>query len=551
MNKLINNLKISHVLIFMTFMFTAFILVLNYYSVTNLKQTKEYIQTLKNQHLDPILVLHDIMDDYSINLMNAYNEIHYQTISWEEGRRKIKTTREDINNKWDQFSTSNTNQDINNQIIKVNTLIKNGDITLNRFDQIIANKDEASLEKLISTELFNVLYPIKEYLRSIIQIQDNQIQQIAIDSNDLFNSVFTQMIYFSLITLVVSISLAYFIITTIRRSLKNANDSIKKIAEGDLTVKIHGHGRDEIGQLMYSIKGLVRNLRSIMEIINTAANNIAITSHELSTNSQQISEGATEQAASVEQMAASMEEISSNIIQNAKNSNITEQISTQAGAEFETGRENIDITVDAINTIASKISIIGEIAFQTNILALNAAVEAARAGEHGRGFGVVAAEVGKLAERSKIAATEINFLSETGVELSLKSKELLKVALPNINKTIKLVKEISLASSEQSSGVDQINSGIQTLNHVTQQNAAASEEMATVAEELSAQAEQLSNSISFFNIGNSTKQQQKKTTKPKYIEQKSNFKNAKTDNKKGFELDLNGQDDLDNEFETF
>ena len=371
------------------------------------------------------------------------------------------------------------------------------------------------------------------------------------ESDDLYESSFSTSRNIGLSGILIVISLSVFVIITITRSMKSAIASIKKIAEGDLTVEIEGYGNDEIGEILHSLKGLVQNLRAIVEIMDNAANNIAITSNELSTNSQQVSQGATEQAASVEEIAASMEEISANIIQNAKNANITEQISTQAGSEFENGRENIDTTVTSIQTIASKISIIDEIAFQTNILALNAAVEAARAGEHGKGFGVVAAEVGKLADRSKIAAAEINTLSKSGVEQSLKSKELIKAVIPTMNKTILLVKEISMASAEQSSGVDQINSGIQTLNQVTQQNAASSEEMATVAEELAAQAEQLSNNIKFFKLGNSNKPVQKKTSTPKYIEQKSNSRNTSTKTTKGIDLNLDSKDDLDNEFETF
>jgi methyl-accepting chemotaxis protein len=153
-----------------------------------------------------------------------------------------------------------------------------------------------------------------------------------------------------------------------------------------------------------------------------------------------------------------------------------------------------------MKTIASKVSIIGEIARQTNLLALNAAVEAARVGQHGKGFAVVAAEVRKLAERSQIAATEIDALSKSSVAIAEKSGKLLEQIVPNIGKTAKLVQEIAASSLEQNAGAEQVSSAIQQLNQVIQQNAAASEEMATSSEELSSQAAQLKDTISFFKV---------------------------------------------------
>ena len=168
--------------------------------------------------------------------------------------------------------------------------------------------------------------------------------------------------------------------------------------------------------------------------------------------------------------------------------------------------------------IAAKISIIEEIARQTNLLALNAAIEAARAGEHGKGFAVVATEVRKLAERSQLAAGEINKLSASSVEVAEKAGEMLTRIVPDIQRTAELVSEINAASNEQNAGAEQINKAIQQLDKVIQQNASATEEMASTSEELSSQAEQLQETISFFRIGgkerNKTKGEQKNRSIP-------------------------------------
>jgi methyl-accepting chemotaxis protein len=158
-------------------------------------------------------------------------------------------------------------------------------------------------------------------------------------------------------------------------------------------------------------------------------------------------------------------------------------------------------TVQAMKSIADKITIIEEIARQTNLLALNAAIEAARAGEKGKGFAVVAAEVRKLAERSQSAAAEIVDLATISVEIAEGAGMMLNELVPDIQRTAELVQEISAASREQASGADQINNAIQQLNRVVQQNAGSAEEISSTAEELASQAEQLQVAIGHFRVG--------------------------------------------------
>jgi methyl-accepting chemotaxis protein len=195
-----------------------------------------------------------------------------------------------------------------------------------------------------------------------------------------------------------------------------------------------------------------------------------------------------------------MEQMTASISQNTENAKVTDGMASKAAIEAAEGGEAVGKTVEDMKSIASKIGIIDDIAYQTNLLALNAAIEAARAGDHGKGFAVVAAEVRKLAERSQVAAQEIGNLASSSVKQAERAGSLLTEMVPTIRKTSDLVQEIASASSEQSSGVAQINGAMGQLNQATQQNASASEELAATAEELGSQAEQLQQTMTFFQL---------------------------------------------------
>ncbi len=272
------------------------------------------------------------------------------------------------------------------------------------------------------------------------------------------------------------------------------------IAGGDLTVEAKRlSDKDTLGM---ALERMLEKLRLVISEALNASENVSAGSQELSASAEELSQGATEQASSTEEASASMEEMAANIKQNADNASQTEKIARQSANDAQASGEAVGRAVDAMRTIAEKITIVQEIARQTDLLALNAAVEAARAGEHGRGFAVVASEVRKLAERSQSASAEISTLSSQTVKAAQDAGEMLTRLVPDIKKTADLVAEISAACREQDIGGNQVNQAIQQLDKVTQQNASASEQMSATSEELAAQAEQLQSSITYFRVEN-------------------------------------------------
>ncbi len=246
---------------------------------------------------------------------------------------------------------------------------------------------------------------------------------------------------------------------------------------------------------------LTRSVMNVVTSIESTSDNVSAGAEQISSSSEQMSQGASEQASSVEEISSAIEEMTATIRQNADNAAQTEKIAAKSAVDARESGEAMRHTVNAMKNIAEKISIIQEIARQTNLLSLNASIEAARAGEHGRGFAVVASEVQKLAERSQVAAGEISLLSGSSVEIAEKAGEMLSKLVPDIQKTSELVAEINAASSEQANGAQQVNIAVQQLNSVVQQNASGAEELAATAEELSAQTVLMQEAVNILKTG--------------------------------------------------
>jgi methyl-accepting chemotaxis protein len=363
---------------------------------------------------------------------------------------------------------------------------------LARTDKVKANEHAHDGHKIVNEAL--------EAMGAYVANSKKQMADQAIASKE--EGQHAQSLLLTLIgaSFAIAIAAAIWISLNISRSLGRAVGLAGAVASGDLSQTIPSASNDEVGDLIRSLNMMVEKLRQIVAEALTAAQNVSAGSQELSASAEQLSQGATEQASSAEEASSSMEEMASNVKQNADNASQTERIAAQSAKDAEASGGAVGRAVQAMQTIAEKITIVQEIARQTDLLALNAAVEAARAGEHGKGFAVVASEVRKLAERSQAAAAEIGTLSTDTVKVAKEAGDMLSKLVPDIKKTAELVVEITAACREQDVGSAQINQAIQQLDKVGQQNASASEEVSSTSEELASQAEQLQSTIAYFRI---------------------------------------------------
>jgi methyl-accepting chemotaxis protein I, serine sensor receptor len=385
------------------------------------------------------------------------------------------------------------------------------------FQKALTELDQDNLVDFLTTQREAPVALFSDYQSALTALENFQVerQKARFETTDArFSAMLWALGAAAIVALVIGFFAQRILTRAIVRPIGKAVDYFGRISAGDLTSTVTVQSDNEMGYMLNALKGMQDGLAQTVQKVRSSAETIVRDAHAISGGNLDLSARTEQQAASLQEAASSMEQLTATVRQNADNARNASELAAGASDIALRGGEVVNrvvATMDAISGSSDRIvgivGVIEGIAFQTNILALNAAVEAARAGEQGRGFAVVASEVRSLAQRSASAAKEIKELIgdstlsvKDGSQLVAHAGSTMVEVVEAVRRVSAIMAEISLASGEQSAGIEQVNLTVAQMEEMTQQNSALVEEASAAAVSLEEQSRQLNDAVALFRL---------------------------------------------------
>ncbi|HXT17694.1 MAG TPA: methyl-accepting chemotaxis protein [Gemmatimonadaceae bacterium] len=490
----------------------------------------------------PLRQLKTIADMFAVNIVDNAHKANNGNVPWPQALAAVRAARRVIDTTWRQYLPNYESTEEQTLMGRVVPLLAQADTSTAQLERILAAHDVPGLKRYVVEDLYQHIDPISAVINRMANLQLEIAEHQHQVAHERYVALLRLVIIIALLAMVVAVGLCAHTVRHITKSLQVAADAADRVAAGDLEQEIEVMTRDEVGHLLESMRSVVyseRNMTAAAELIargdltvdvqprsdrdtlgkafasmtsrlanvigqvRGGAETLASASNQLAATAQDLASGAETQVTGVDATARALTRIGAAIDLSARNTGEAQQLATRGATEAEATARAVREAVVAMQAIGEKISLIDDLATQTNTLALVAGIEAARAGDHGRGFAEVASEVRKLAERARIAAAEIATLASSTASSADSVTRQVEALVPFSRAAAELVGDANNSAREQAKAVDEIDATMATAQRVAGDSAAAIEELAATAEELSSQASALEELVSYFQLDES------------------------------------------------
>ncbi len=509
---LLKNLKIGYRLLLLTIFMSMLLLGIGILGIIGMKESVEGVNTVYKDSVIPLKELKIIADLYAVNIVNTTQKLRDGALSWEEGRKNVDEAMKVIAEKWKTYASAHHSEKEKALIAQTQPLLEIANTSIDKLKTILQKEDRQEITNFFIDELYPTVEPISQKFIELINVQLDKAKDIYTRSEARYKTVSAISLSSIIAGVLLALLVAYWIVQGIVQPLTALTGKVEQIACGDLGVTVDYDSKDEIGLLARDVNKMLRSFNTMITGMLTSENNVIATVQKLRADAEKTADGAKNQSSQAAQIATAAEEMSQTIMDIAKNASIAQNSSREAMETAADGKKVADGAVATVNRVYAStaelaamveklngrteeigdiVTVIKDIADQTNLLALNAAIEAARAGEQGRGFAVVADEVRKLAEKTIKATAEISEKIGTVQEEASQTTRSMQDAAQEVTKANEYIAQVGDSLHHIVESVQKVRDQITRIAAAVDEQSAVSEEVVRNIEKTAAIAQEM------------------------------------------------------------